>query len=114
MTLRVLSPSRRSHRAEKKQDDQENRLAQGSAENVPPSPGLRRSTNSKQASPKRRRLPLRDSILLTRKDSAEFSTGTISTDAATSAIRDFGDEQHAINSVKVENARSAEASNKGT
>ncbi|OHW98251.1 hypothetical protein CSPAE12_03033 [Colletotrichum incanum] len=83
MTLRILSPSRRSNRAEKKQDDQENRLAQGSAENVPSSPGLRRSTNSKQASPKRRRLPLRDSILLTRKDSAEFSTGTTSTDAGT-------------------------------
>ncbi|KAK1974508.1 hypothetical protein LZ30DRAFT_754671 [Colletotrichum cereale] len=85
MTLRILSPSRESgSRAEKRQDDQENRSAQGSTENDAQSPGLRRSTNGKLVSPKRRRLPLRDSILLTRKDSAESSTGApSSTDAAT-------------------------------
>ncbi|KAK2055283.1 hypothetical protein LY76DRAFT_194022 [Colletotrichum caudatum] len=76
MTLRILSPSRQSGScADRKQDGRENRSAQGSAENAPPLPGLRRSTNSKLVSPKRRRLPLRDSILLTRKDSAESSTG---------------------------------------
>ncbi|KAK2006215.1 hypothetical protein LZ32DRAFT_663814 [Colletotrichum eremochloae] len=84
MTLRILSPSRQSGSlADKKQDDQENRLTQGSAENGSPSTGLRRSTNSKLVSPKRRRMPLRDSILLTRKDSAESSTTAMSTGAGT-------------------------------
>ncbi|WDK12794.1 hypothetical protein CGRA01v4_04075 [Colletotrichum graminicola] len=85
MTLRILSPSRESgSRADKKQDDQESRLAHGgSAENAPPSSGLRRSTNSKLVCPKRPRLQLRDSILLTRKDSAESSNGATSTDAGT-------------------------------
>ncbi|KAJ0165840.1 hypothetical protein CTA2_9772 [Colletotrichum tanaceti] len=95
MTLRILSPSRhRNHDGKghdgnghggnghdgKGQDDQENRAAPGS---VPSSPGLRRSTNIKQTSPKRRRLPLRDSILLTRKTSADFSTGGTSTSPST-------------------------------
>lgn len=84
MTLRILSPSRESgSRADNEQDNQESRLAHGSAENAPPSSGLRRSINSKLICPKRRRLQLRDSILLTRKDSAESSNGATSTDAGT-------------------------------
>ncbi|WQF79250.1 hypothetical protein CDEST_04264 [Colletotrichum destructivum] len=83
MTLRILSPSRHGNHDGKEQDDQENRAAPGSSGTVPPSPGLRRSTNIKQTSPKRRRLPLRDSILLTRKASADFSTGGSSTNPST-------------------------------
>ncbi|CCF35997.1 hypothetical protein CH063_07666 [Colletotrichum higginsianum] len=83
MTLRILSPSRHGNHDGKGQDDQENRAAPGSSGPVPSSPGLRRSTNIKQTSPKRRRLPLRDSILLTRKASADFSTGGTSTNPST-------------------------------
>ncbi|KAJ5003592.1 hypothetical protein K4K48_011600 [Colletotrichum sp. SAR 10_66] len=76
MTLRILSPSRHGARDEKERDGQENRPVQEVVEPPLPSPGLARS---KLTSPKRRRLPLRDSILLKRKDSPDSSKVTTPT-----------------------------------
>ncbi|KAJ0369413.1 hypothetical protein COL26b_010401 [Colletotrichum chrysophilum] len=76
MTLRILSPSRHGARDEKERDGQENKPVQEAVEPPLPSPGLARS---KLTSPKRRRLPLRDSILLKRKDSPDSSKVTAPT-----------------------------------
>ncbi|KAF3799387.1 hypothetical protein GCG54_00001429 [Colletotrichum gloeosporioides] len=76
MTLRILSPSRHGARDERERDGQENRPVQEVVEPPLPSPGLARS---KLTSPKRRRLPLRDSILLKRKDSPDSSKVTTPT-----------------------------------
>ncbi|OHE97743.1 hypothetical protein CORC01_06948 [Colletotrichum orchidophilum] len=83
MTLRILSPSREGTRGKKSQEDQENQRVHGSWEFPVPPRGLVRSGNVKQASPKRRRLPLRDSILLKRKDSSDSSKAGAETSAST-------------------------------
>ncbi|TDZ65270.1 hypothetical protein CTRI78_v003516 [Colletotrichum trifolii] len=80
MTLRILSPSRHGAREDKSQVDQENRPAEASAEPPLPSPALSRAGNLK-TSPKRRRLPLRDSILLKRRDSPDSPKRSTSTSA---------------------------------
>ncbi|KAF9874951.1 hypothetical protein CkaCkLH20_07645 [Colletotrichum karsti] len=73
MTLRILSPSRHGVRDEKEHNVQGNQPVKESPEPPLPTQGLSRSTNTKLTSPKRRRFPLRDSILLKRKDSPEAS-----------------------------------------
>ncbi|KAK1483585.1 hypothetical protein CTAM01_13342 [Colletotrichum tamarilloi] len=85
MTLRILSHSREGRRDKKShEEDQENRLVHDSWEFPVPPRGLVRSGNVKQTSPKRRRLPLRDSILLKRKDSSDSSkAGGVETSAST-------------------------------
>ncbi|KXH68860.1 hypothetical protein CSAL01_02522 [Colletotrichum salicis] len=83
MTLRILSHSREGHRDKKSQEDQENQLVHDSWEFPVPPRGLVRSGNVKQTSPKRRRLPLRDSILLKRKDSSDSSKTGVETSAST-------------------------------
>lgn len=83
MTLRILSPSREGARDGKRRDGRGNKPTQGSPESPSTRQGLGRSTNTKQDSPKRRRLPLRDSMLLNRKSSPDSTKEGTSTSAST-------------------------------